>query len=147
VDCSPPWRELWNRLRNIALAFHCEAKVDFAPWPELTEAQYVDQQTVGYLLTNGEGRALGGAAVGWKDSSDHPGGWWLHWVWIAPPYRRCGLMRRLWTELAAQYPGLLPEPPYTASSASFVLSLPNLPEELHSRAQWAARELGTSKIA
>jgi hypothetical protein len=119
---SPRW--LRHRLYNVALMLQREQGYDFALWSE-----YGDDDGHGILVVGSDGRALGGAVVRWRRWSDRPDGWVLAWIWIAPPYRRQGWFRRTWETVSREFPGILPEPPYSVAAAAFIQGLEELPSE------------------
>ena len=126
---SPTWMHL--RLAWIATVLKRENGYDFIMW----DASGDDGQ--GFILTDSDGRALGGCAVRRREWSNAPACWVLQWIWVAPPYRRQGLLRNTWLMLTAKYDGIIPEPPYSLGVARFLLSLGNLSELVESAARHA----------
>ena len=129
---SPTWMN--RRLYWIARVLHRENNYDFVMWTE----SGCDGQ--GFILTDSDGRALGGCAVQWGEWSDVPACWVLQWIWIAPSYRRQGLLRDTWSMLTAKYDGIVPGPPYSPEAARFFLSLGNLSAHVESAARFALQE-------
>ena len=121
-------RWLRHRLYEIALMFKREKDYDFVQWDETGDDGH------GYLLVDGEGRALGGAVVRWREYKEFTG-WFLAWVWIAPPHRRQGLLKTLWEMCRRQYPGILPEPPFSYEAAMFIQGIEDLPEKVRQYAR------------
>ena len=108
-------RWLHRRLYNIARMLNRENGYDFIMWGE--DGDDGD----GYIITSPTGRALGGCSMRWRDDwEDAPPVWALQWIWIAPPYRRQGLMRDTWTMLTGKYGAVFPEPPYSLAAARFL---------------------------
>ena len=132
---SPTWMN--RRLHWISRVLHRENNYDFIMWPE----SGCDGQ--GFILTDSDGRALGGCAAQWCEWSDAPACWVLQWIWIAPPYRRQGLLRDTWSMLTAKYDGIIPDRPYSPEAARFFLSLGNLPEHVESWARFALQKAPT----
>ena len=129
---SPKWMN--RRLHWIARALHWEKNYDFIMWPES------GCEGEGFILTDSDGRALGGCAVQWYEWSDAPACWVLQWIWVAPPFRRQGLLRDTWSMLTAKYDGIIPDHPYSPEAARFFLSLGNLPAHVELRARLALRK-------
>ncbi len=125
---SPTW--MHRRLAWIAAILKRENGYDCTMW----DASGDDGQ--GFIVTDSDGRALGGCAVRWREGSDEPACWALQWIWVAPPYRRQGLLRNTWSMLTAKYDGIIPEPPYSLGMARFLLSLGSLSEHV----KFAARD-------
>jgi hypothetical protein len=94
---------------------------DFVQWGETGDDGH------GYLVVDIQGRALGGVVVRWCLYKDCPPGWFLDWVWIAPTYRRQGLLKKLWETCDRQYPGILPRPPFSLAAAMFIQGIESLP--------------------
>ncbi len=129
---SPTWMN--RRLHWIARVLHRENSYDFIMWPES------GGDGEGFILTDSDGRALGGCAVQWCEWSDAPACWVLQWIWIAPPYRRQGLLRDTWSMLTTKYDGIIPDRPYSPEAARFFLSLSNLPEHVELWLRFALQE-------
>jgi GNAT superfamily N-acetyltransferase len=108
---SPRW--LNARLYQIARIFRREMHLDFVQWDE----GYDDGD--GYIIADFAGRALGGFVVRWREWKDAPSCWALVWIWIAPPYRRQGWLRRTWEMVRDEYPGIIPEAPFSRGTATF----------------------------
>ena len=133
---SPTW--LNRRLYRIARALRWENNYDYPMWSES------GCDAPGFILTDSDGRALGGCAVEWGEWSDVRARYVLQWIWIAPPYRRQGLLRDTWSMLTAKYDGILPAPPYSPEAARFFLSLGNLSAHVESAARFALQEAGAT---
>jgi zinc-finger of acetyl-transferase ESCO len=102
---DPKW--LHKRLYLIAKVLQHENGYDFPMWSA------AGTETGGFLIVDGDGRALGGFAVRLAQPTR------LRWIWIAPPYRRQGWLRRSWGMLTARFPGILPEPPFSPAAEQF----------------------------
>jgi hypothetical protein len=77
-----------------------------------------------------------------REYEGHAPEWILDWVWIAPPYRRQGLLRKLWEMVSGRYPGILPEPPFSYEAAVFIQGIETLPENVREYAlKTVAREV------
>ena len=118
---SPRW--LHRRLYNIARMLNRENGYDFVMWDEGGD------DGDGFIITSPDGCALGGCAMCWRDDwKDAPSIWGLQWIWIAPPYRRQGLMRGTWAMLTSKYDAVYPEHPYSAGMARFLRDAEHLDE-------------------
>ena len=117
---SPQW--MHKRLYRIAQMLQRENGYDFVMWDMRRD------DGDGYIFTDAAGRALGGFAVRWCEWTDWPDSWVLQWIWVAPPHRRQGLMRRAWAMLTANYPDILPERPFSRSAAKFFKQCDGLPD-------------------
>jgi hypothetical protein len=110
VPVTEPW--MHERLGRIMRVLTREIGYDFLNWRYGSSG--------GYLVADADGRALGGFAVihgGYDDRwKNQP---FLDWIWIAPPYRRRGLMKQAWAMLSCRYPSIIAPPPYTEQSAPF----------------------------
>jgi hypothetical protein len=102
-----------GRLYQIARMLMRENGYDVPPWDEKENDGH------GYLIVDYEGRALGGTAVCWQEWTNSPACWVLDWIWIAPPYRRQGMMRKTWEMCREKYPGIIPRPPFSAAAKAF----------------------------
>ena len=100
-------RYLRERLEKIGLGFNKEGAYDFLPY----RASSIERG--GFILTDVEGRALGGGGIGRTGYTNLPPGPVLTWVWIAPPWRRQGLFTSLWRQLEKLHPRIYPEPPFS----------------------------------
>jgi hypothetical protein len=124
---SPRW--LRHRLYEIARTFKREMKFDFVQWGEDNDDGH------GCIIADEAGRAIGGFVVRWRgdyyppETPDWAKGWALTWVWIAPPYRRQGWLRRTWQTLTCCYSGIIPEPPFSPAAATFFATC-DIPPEL-----------------
>ena len=122
---SPKW--MHRRLALIATMFKREFGCDFIMWDESGDG-------VGYIFSDREGRACGGCALRWREWSDAAPTWALQWIWVAPPYRRQGILRETWCILTNKFPDLIPEWPYSPGMAQFLLSCNGLPKVVRSYA-------------
>ena len=132
---SPRW--MHKRLYRIALMLKRENGYDFSMWD-----QYRDDDGIGYILTDEQGRALGGCAVRWREWTDRSPGWFLQWIWVAPPCRRQGLLRRTWEMLKGEYGGIFPEPPLSPAAAQFFRGCEDLPDIIK---QWVEHILANKR--
>lgn len=108
---SPRW--VRRRLHRIGLMFRRELGFDFPPY----DADEDDGH--GYILADVDGLALGGCTVRWQEYENASPRWVLKWIWVVPCHRRRGLLRATWEMAKSGYPGIEPEPPFSAAAAHF----------------------------
>jgi hypothetical protein len=109
-------RWLNTRLYKIARAFRVETQSGVM-W-----GLHPDDNTRlhGWLIADGEGRALGGFGLCPREYRGWGEFWLLTWIWVAPPYRRRGWMRRAWEMIEQKYPPpVVPDKPFAKASAAF----------------------------
>jgi hypothetical protein len=119
---SPQW--LRTRIYRMAVQFRREIRIDFSPCNDRKDSGHR-----GHIITDAEGRALGAFGVRWRDYRDTPG-WMMTWAWIAPPYRRQGLLRQAWEMAVQTYPGIDPEPPFSCAAANFFATRNDITDEM-----------------
>jgi len=117
---SPKW--MHRRLVLIATMFKREFGCDFVMWDESGD------DCKGFIFADQDGRARGGCALKWREWSNSAPAWALQWIWVAPPYRRRGILREAWCMLTKEFAGVIPEWPYSPAMAQFLLSCNDLPE-------------------
>ncbi len=125
-------RHLRARLACVARAFRCEFGCDFTQY----DADYDDGH--GFILADAEGRAIGGTVVRFRQYHDRSASFVMAWVWVAPNYRRQGRMRSMWKFASTQFPGLLPEAPFSSAAAKFFAARMDVPEKVRN---YAIRQL------
>jgi hypothetical protein len=103
-------------LYRIVQAFSRE--IGLGQWSKFSGAEE------GYIITDPEGRALGGFGVRWREYTNTPDCWRLEWIWIAPGYRRQGWLRRSWEMVDRNYPGIVPDKPFSAGTEAFFATQP-----------------------
>ena len=129
---SPKW--MHRRLALIATMFKREFGCDFVMWESSGD------DGIGFIITDREGRAWGGCALRWREWSNAAPSWALQWIWVAPAYRRQGLLRETWGMLTRNFRGVIPEWPYSPAMARFLLSCSDLPDVVRRYAIDALRE-------
>lgn len=129
---SPKW--MHRRLALIAAMFKREFGCDFVMWEESGD------DGIGFILSDQDGRAQGGCALRWRKWSNAAPCWVLQWIWVAPPYRRQGILRDTWCMLTKKFAGVIPEWPYSPAMAQFLLSCNDLPGVVRSHALDALNE-------
>lgn len=97
---SPDWKH--NEILDRAFAFKRELGFDFAQWSK-SDSELAAGNVVGYLFTK-EHKTIIGAASFRKREYDVEGTFWeLDWVWIAPKYRRTGILKSRWPLFREQF--------------------------------------------
>ncbi len=100
-----------------ALAFRREFQYDFVQWdsPKGDSDPYVR----GYLFINSGNIAVGACAFRWREY-DGKALWGLQWIWIAPKYRRSGILTKHWHNLRQLHGDFHLEPPVSDAMVAFV---------------------------
>lgn len=90
---SPNWKH--DEILDRAFAFKREMGFDFVQWSK-SDGELAAGKVFGYLLTN-EDKTIVGAASFRNREYDSEGAFWeLDWVWIAPKYRKKGILKSRW---------------------------------------------------
>lgn len=126
------WSPIWlrKRLYRIGLMFKRELGFDFQPCDLSYDPGY------GYILTDADGRAIGGCMARWKIYEDAPPNWVLAWIWIVPSHRRNGLMKQAWETVKSEYEGIEPDPPFSRAAAKFFRYRVDVSERIRARAEF-----------
>jgi hypothetical protein len=108
---APIWfhRQMYER----SLAFKREMGFDGTQWGYERDT---DPTVHGFLMTI-EGGAIAGACCFRRDGER----WSLFWIWIAPQYRRSGIVSRRWSAFVASFGDFSIEPPISPAMQAFVL--------------------------
>lgn len=117
---APMWmqREVYRR----AVKFKREFRYDFVQWAG-DDVNPVKNGWHGHLFPAGSDGTIAGACA-FSNERPGPGGieWTLAWVWIAPKYRRHGLLTAHWPGLVELYGNFFIEPPLSEAMQGFVRS-------------------------
>jgi len=114
-ESSPKWahKEVYER----AVMFKREMEFDFIQWESPPARGRVKEQAVGYLLCPpGASSTIAGACA----FRDRDGVWTMDWAWLAPKFRRLGLMRDSWSRLVEAFGDFPLETPLSDSMQAFV---------------------------
>lgn len=114
VDLAAPlWmqREVYER----AFRFKRELGYDSIQWHDPGNRARLDPLWVGYLFASPDGLIDGACAFRFQE-----GEWALHWVWIRPDMRRCGVLASRWENLVANHGDFWIEHPLSSAMESFV---------------------------
>lgn len=119
VDSKAPiWmqEEVRKRARKFKRDFH----YDFTQWPD-TGRKPISTGWHGYLLTAGADGTIAGACA-FLDIKGQEAGldWSLQWVWIAPKYRRHGILLKHWPVFVERYGDFFIEPPLSEAMQGFI---------------------------
>ncbi|WP_192250419.1 GNAT family N-acetyltransferase [Mesorhizobium silamurunense] len=112
---SPRWkhREMYRR----ALAFKREFSYDFVQW--LSPKEDDDPGVQGVLFSNPDDVIVGACAFRIRE---HEGKSWrgLQWIWIAPKFRRSGILTARWAELRRRFGDFHVEGPVSEAMQAFL---------------------------
>jgi hypothetical protein len=116
---SPTW--LHRLVYERARALKREEHYDFVQWSEdhAPKEDHQHKQIHAWLLIE-EGRAVGVAAFAYIHWVRAEPGWSLQMVWIAPPYRRRGLLQRRWPVWKEEYGDFRCATPWSAAFENFL---------------------------
>ena len=114
---SPKWahKEMYER----AIAFKREMGYDLPQWSHPPPKGRPTESATGYFLAVpvSPSTIAGACAFRLRDE-----GWTMDWAWLAPKYRRSGLMQRNWPRFVQLYGDFHLEYPLSEAMQSFVLS-------------------------
>lgn len=114
---SPTWkhREMYQRARAFKREFH----YDFVQWGSGRRDE--DPDVHGILLDMPDGRIAGACAFRWRENENLPAPFWgLQWVWIAPPFRRQGVLSSRWEMMRERFGDFLVEGPVSEAMQAFL---------------------------
>lgn len=115
---SPIWMQ--EEVRKRARKFRREFRYDFTQWPD-TGRKPITAGWHGYLLTAGnDGTIAGACAFHDVKGQDAEFDWSLQWVWIAPKYRRQGILLDHWPVFLERYGSFFIEPPLSDAMQGFI---------------------------
>lgn len=101
---------LHEKLYRISNRFKREMKYDQSGWAET--ARQTEPGSIGVLFCDQQGRTLGGAGI-YTETPYIDVSHMIGWVWVAPIYRRSGVLSRALPDLAKRFPGALFYRPYS----------------------------------
>lgn len=115
TGASPPWkhREIYRR----AVAFKREFGYDFVQWHSPKGDD--DPGVQGLLFSNAEGIIVGACAFRLRENKAKR---WtgLQWIWIAPKFRRAGILTAQWPELRRRFGDFHVEGPVSEAMQAFL---------------------------
>ncbi len=115
---SPFW--MHGAVYERARAFRREFSYDFVQWPG-SSTQRAPANWHGYLFAAGVDGAIAGACgLKQEESGTDKGQWGLQWIWIAPGFRRTGLLKARWQHLLCRYGDFNIEPPISEAMQAFI---------------------------
>ncbi|WP_158401926.1 hypothetical protein [Celeribacter indicus] len=112
---------LHEKLYGIARRFKREMGYDQADWAPL--GYQVPAGAIGAIFSDDEGRALGGAGI-YTETPYRDVSHMIGWIWIAPDFRRKGVLARALPDLAMRFPGALLQFPYSEAMERFAAASP-----------------------
>ena len=112
---SSKW--MHHEVYERAMMFKTEMKYDFPQWASPPVRGRTDEDGIAYLLTTNEepGRIVGACAFRARAN-----GWTLDWAWVAPNWRRKGVLRRYWPRLVSEFGDFHLEFPVSPGMTAFV---------------------------
>lgn len=110
---APAW--LYKEVYERAVLFKREFAYDFVQWPASGGRAPRDPYWIGYVFTAEDGAIDGACAFYLADSE-----WSLHWVWVRPEKRRCGLLSKRWPGFLREFGDFWIEHPLSEAMVSFV---------------------------
>ncbi len=95
VASVPMW--MHQEVLKRAQRFRSDFAYDFVQWPG-TMSTKATADWHGYLIPAGADGTIAGACAFLYETETKPSGspWTLSWIWLAPKYRRGGLLRERW---------------------------------------------------
>ncbi|NMY12095.1 hypothetical protein PVE_R2G0115 [Pseudomonas veronii 1YdBTEX2] len=118
VDPDAP---LWmhGEVYERAAAFRKEFGYDVIQWPG-GSSTCAPSDWRGHLFAGPGGEIAGACAFMHTTSRKAEGEWSLQWIWIAPSFRRKGLLESRWTDLLQRYGDFDLEKPLSAAMVAFL---------------------------
>lgn len=112
---SPKWmhREAYER----AVMFKREFQYDMPQWTPPPDRGRTEEVGVAYLLTTADDR---GTIIGACAFRERDEGWTMDWAWIAPRWRRQGIMQRYWPRFVEKFGDFPLERPLSDAMLAFV---------------------------
>jgi hypothetical protein len=113
---SPSW--LHTAVTNRARLFRSELEFGHVGWDE---KEYTPPEKGRAYLFAGDnlGTIAGACCFRWRDFTNAMPTWAMQWAWIAPPFRRQGIMSRHWPDLLARFGDFVLEPPLSNAMDAF----------------------------
>lgn len=99
-----------------------------------TQYEEENDPALGFIIVDESGRSIGAYVIRWQESDDPPG-WVFMWIWIAPAFRRQGLLRAAWEHAKNRFPHLEPEAPFSSGAAAFFAKREDISAEVRAHAQ------------
>jgi hypothetical protein len=112
---APKW--MHTEMYERAVMFKREMEFDFVQWNTPPRRGRTTEEGVGYLLCTPDAPVTIAGACAFRERAE---GWTMDWAWIAPRYRRTGLMRGHWPRFVERYGDFLLEHPLSDAMQSFV---------------------------
>lgn len=119
VDSNSP---LWmhEAVFQRARAFRREFRYDRVQWDGSIERP-ASEEWHGYLFAGDDKGIIAGACGFYHEESGREAGQWgLHWIWLAPKYRRAGILKARWSDFLNLYGDFYIEPPLSEAMQGFL---------------------------
>jgi hypothetical protein len=114
---SPLW--MHGEVYERAAAFRREFGYDVIQWPGDSSAR-APSEWRGHLFAGPAGEIAGACAFMHTKSRKPKGEWSLQWIWIAPTFRRSGLLEARWADFLQRYGDFDLEKPLSAAMEAFL---------------------------
>jgi hypothetical protein len=117
MPTSAVWkhREMYERAR----LFRRELRYSFVQWEAPRSRAKRDPDAQGQLLDLPDGRIVGACSFR-RIAGRHGLAWKLDWIWVAPRFRRGGVLTRRWPAFRARYGDFEIEHPVSVSMREFL---------------------------
>lgn len=117
TNLSSDWKH--KEMSRRAWSFKREKKYDFVQWGE-SGSRDTDPNARGFLFADDDRRIVGAAAFRLRDTENQESFWGLQWVWIAPKYRRSGILDQRWPKFREKFGDFWVESPVSESMQRFL---------------------------
>ncbi|WP_319049424.1 hypothetical protein [Pseudomonas aeruginosa] len=115
---EPLW--MHGEVYSRAAEFRREMRFDFVQW-DGSSTKPAGEDWEGWLFAADRLGTIAGACAFMKvETAEGKAGWSLQWAWIAPRYRRTGLLTARWPAFLEAYGDFEVEPPYSDAMALFL---------------------------
>ncbi|WP_439125935.1 MAG: C2H2-type zinc finger protein (plasmid) [Pseudomonas rhizophila] len=114
---APLW--MHGEVYERAAAFRREFGYDFIQWPGGSTTR-APSDWRGHLITGPGGEIAGACAFMHTTARKAEGEWSLQWIWIAPKFRRLGLLEARWADFLQRYGDFDLEKPLSEAMVTFL---------------------------
>lgn len=118
---APHW--LHSEVYERAVWFKREMGYDHIQWELGPADEPPAEEALGYVFTTEDepGRIVGACAFREREQETGPPLWTMDWAWIAPAWRRSGVLARHWPRLAQRFGDFPLEYPLSAAMEAFLM--------------------------
>ena len=114
---APEWKQ--NEILDRAFAFKREMHFDFVQWSK-SDPDFAKGKVVGFLLTNENKAIVGAICFRERKYKNEEVFWELDWAWIAPKFRRSGILRSRWPYFRERFGDFYVSHPISKSMKNFL---------------------------